>query len=412
MTEDAQAPESEETAERLPPPDEAPATLIETVADLEAFCVHVAAADAVALDTEANSMHAYRERTCIVQLTVGPHNAIVDVVAVEDLTPLREALDRDVEIMLHGGDYDITVLTRDHDFRFHRVFDTMIAATLLSVEKVGLANLVEGHFGHQLDKRFQRADWARRPLSDEQLDYLQRDTIYLPALRRHLGDRLEDAGLTEVAGIEFARLARRRGTPLAFDEDAWRRIKGAAGLSGRGRAVLHALFLWREQAAERRDRPPFKVLSPHVMVGIAKNPPSNPKSPADIPLLGRRDRGRNGRAILRALQRGLEAARRGQVPEAKRAARLTSEEAAALKRARKRGDRLRLWRRDEAKRREVPNVVVLPNPALEWIAREEPRSTTDLEACVDIGPQRITQYGERYIAVAGGQTEGEDQQAQ
>jgi ribonuclease D len=389
----------------LPAPPEAHAELIATGAALARFCRLVARSPQVALDTEANSMHAYRERTCIAQLTAGGESAIVDVLAVGDLAPLRRALDRDdVEVLLHGGDYDITVLTRDHDLRFSKVFDTMIAATLLGEPRVGLADLVEKHFGYRLDKRFQRADWARRPLTDEQLDYLQRDTIYLPELRKHFGERLAAADLEEEARIEFDRLARRRGRPVEFDPEGWRRIKGARRLGGTGRAVLRALHLWREREAEKRDLAPFKVLAPRAMLQIAEQPPKSPRHPGDVPFIGPRDRRRHGRAILEALERGLASARKGDVPPERLTQPLDAQARRAAQREKKRTDRLKAWRRKEAARRDVPNVVVLPNPAVEWLARGEPHVVADLAACEDIGTKRVERYGEKIIDLLGEDT--------
>lgn len=406
-----QAPPHPEEDDRvfLPPPTTAPARLVETQEALRAVCAQVAACDLVALDTESNSMHAYRERTCIVQVSAAEQSAIVDALAVPDLSPLASALDRDdVEVVFHGGDYDISVLTRDHDFRFARVFDTMIAATMLGEPKVGLADLVRTHFGVSLDKRFQRIDWARRPLTGAQLDYLQRDTLYLPGLRAHLAERLARADIVEEAEIEFRRLAARQGKPSEFDPDGWQRLKGASGLDDAGRAVLRALYLWREEVAQRRDLPPFKVLGPRTIVALAADPPRAAKRPEDLPHLGERERRRHGRAVLAALRSGLDAARRKQAPAGRRPPRLRGEDARAARLQRRRSDRLRDWRRGEAARRGVPNMVVLPNPALEWLASECPRDLDELDRCADLGPKRKRLYGVRLLALLDGSQGGNE----
>jgi ribonuclease D len=379
------------------------------VADAQAlrrWADRLAAASQVALDTEANSMHAYREETCIMQLTVDGRTAIVDVLALGGLGPLRGALDRlDVEVILHGGDYDITVLTRDHDFGFERVFDTMIAATLLGDERVGLAALVEDHFGVKLDKRFQRADWGRRPLSAEQIDYLRRDTMYLPALRAHYGERLREADLVEEAEIEFRRLATRRGTHAEFDEEGWRRIKGARALDDRGRAVLRRLYLWREAEARERNKPPFKVLAPAALVAVAERTKREPRSPRDLHGLHGRQRGRYGKVLLGVVTEGLRDAAAGEIPPKDIRPRLSRREAAAAKLRRRREDALRDWRRREARRRDVPNMVVLPNPGLAWLVETMPETVADLGTCADIGPKRISLYGEKLIEVLDTQRE-------
>jgi ribonuclease D len=394
------APPLPPTRQRLDAPEEHEVELVETPADLEELGAHVARCASVALDTEANSMFAYRERTCILQLTARGRSAIVDVLAVEDLGPLRRALDReDVEVVLHGGDYDITVLTRDHDFRFRRVFDTMIAATLLGDAQVGLAALVQDHFGVALDKRYQRADWGRRPLTPEQIDYLRRDTMYLPTLRAHYVRRLAEADITEEAHIEFARLATRQGSPARFDEEGWRRIKGARGLDARARAVLRRLYLWREDRARARDMPPFKVLAPAAMVALARQVRRPPRHPGELPGLTDRQRKRHGRDLVPVVAAGVEDAAAGRAPGRAARPRPTPQEVAQARTRRRREDRLRAWRRREAQRRGVPNAVVLPNPALQWLLDEMPARAEDLGVCPDIGPKRVERYGSDWITI-------------
>ena len=396
---ESDSPATEDTV-RVPlaPPDEHAAAYIETREELARLAERLAHCGAVALDTEANSMHAYRERTCIMQVTAGDESAIIDVLAVEDLGPVRDALARpDVEILLHGGDYDITVLTRDHDFRFDSVFDTMIAATLLGDASVGLASLVADHFGDHLDKRVQRADWARRPLTAEQLDYLRRDTMYLPALRAHYGERLREADLEEEAAIEFRRLAQRQGSVPVFDADGWRRVKGAGRLDARGRAVMRSLHLWRENEAERRDVPPFKVLGPKTLLAIAERPPQRVRDARDVPALGPRERHRYGHALSGVLRKALEDAARGDVPPASAGERPTQDEVQAGRVRRKREERVKDWRRKEAHERRVPNAVVLPNPALAWLVETMPQRVEQLAECPDIGAKRTARYGAAWV---------------
>ncbi len=402
------APEAEPLPPVLPALDE-PAEFIDRPGKLLAFCETLADCDEVALDTEANSMHAYQEQTCIVQLTAGGRNAILDVLALETLEPLRSALDRpDVTVVMHGGDYDITCLTRDHDFRFHRVFDTMIAATLLDAERVGLAHLVEAAYGEVLDKRYQRADWARRPLSPEQMDYLRRDTIYLPGLRAHWQHQLEAADLVEEAEIEFRRLAQRRGVARKPDPEAWRRIKGAGRLNDVGRCVLHALHEWREGIARSRNTPPFKVFAPKTMLSLAAKPPSKAHHPRQLPFLSHGERARHGRALVATIQRGLEDYAAGRIPAARITPALSAEETHTQHGRRKREDALKAWRRAEREKRNVPGLVILPNPAIAWIVEQQPRTLDELATCPDVGSKRLARDGEGILAVLEKQSRGAD----
>ncbi|MDA1195753.1 MAG: ribonuclease D [Planctomycetota bacterium] len=395
---EADTPEEPPRRTRLPTPSEHAPEIVADAEGLARLAEHVAGCAQVAIDTEANSMHAYREQTCILQATAGGRTAIVDVLAVPSLRPLREALDRsDVEIIFHGGDYDITVLTRDHDFRFDRVFDTMIAATLLGDDRLGLAALVEDHFGDTLDKRYQRADWARRPLTAEQVDYLRRDTMYLPALRAEYGARLRAADLDEEAAIEFRRLSERRGTPAIVDPEGWRRMKGARKLDETGRAILHALHGWREAEAERRDSPPFKVFPPQAMLALAEGCKREPRHARDLPGVPESLKRRYGAALLACVRAGLASVTSGAAPAPDARPRLSSEEALAAKETRRLDDALRDWRRKEAKRRKVPTMVVLPNPALVWMIQERPTTVAELAACPDLGSKRADRYGVRWI---------------
>lgn len=375
-----------------------PAAFVDAPEALRLLAERVAGLARVALDTEANSLHAYRERVCVVQLSTDHESAIIDPLVLPDLAPLGAALARtDLEVVLHGGDYDIAVLSRDHGIALGRVFDTHVAATLLGEPRVGLADLAATHLGVQLDKRFQTADWGRRPLTPEQLVYLQGDTQWLLPLRDLLAARLRERDLEEEAEIEFRRLALRRGRPLATDPEGWRRLKGASELGAEGRAVLAALWTWRESEAERRDLPPFKVLAPQALLAVAQRPPpDDPRAP--LTGLHPREVARHGGAVRGAVRRGLEAARAGQAPPPPERPVLGEAQRRERKQREQVEDRLRAWRREEAAARGVPNVVVLPNPALEHLAEHADRyaaaDPSELAALPDVGPKRAARYGE------------------
>jgi ribonuclease D len=375
-----------------------PALLVETPDDLERLASRLASEPRIALDTEANSLHAFRERVCVVQLSVPGLDAIVDPLLVPDLSPLRALVDRDgLEVVMHGGDYDVTMLTREHRFEFRRVFDTMIAATLLGDERVGLAALVEGSHGVALSKRFQTADWARRPLSPPMLEYLRNDTRFLLDLRDRLGERLAQADLVEEAEIEFRRLAALRRPPPVDDPEAWREVKGAEKLRDAGRAVLKALFAWRDERARGHDVPRFRILPNEGLVALAERPPADLEALARVPGLRAVVAEGDGDAVLATVRAGLDAAARGGAPPPSERPRRTPEERARLDRIREREERVRRWRNDEARARGVPNVVVLPNVAMRAITEAPPASVDALAALPDVGGKRAARYGETIL---------------
>jgi ribonuclease D len=384
----------------MTPADRAPPLYVATPEGLARLAERLSDEPRVALDTEANSLHAFRERVCVVQASVPGLDAIVDPLAVPDLGPLRDVIARPgLEVVLHGGDYDVSILTRDHGFAFGRVFDTMVAATLLGDERVGLAALLEDAFGVRLTKKWQTSDWAARPLSAEKIAYLRDDTAHLLPLRDILHARLVAADLLEEADIEFRRLAARRGAPLSDDPDAWRKVRGSDRLDAAGRATLAAVWRWRDERAKRHDVPRFRVLANETLLDLASRLPRDASGLAALPGTAAVVRMGDGDSLLEALAQGLDAAERGEAPPAARRARPSAEEAARIDRARRREERLRRWRGEEAVRRGVPNLVVLPNPGLEAIAEGSPASVEDLAALPDVGAKRAARYGEAILAL-------------
>ena len=232
----------------------------------------------IALDTEADSFHHYRDKVCLVQITAGPATLLVDPLAGVSLEPLRGILaNRSRRKILHGADYDIRILHRDFQLEVGSIFDTMIAARLTGETSVGLAALLERHLGVVLDKAHQRADWSRRPLTPAMLAYAAADTRHLEALAAVLEERLRALGRIDWAHEEFERLEALRWKAAPLDGESWRRVKGAPALDRRGLAVLRVLWSWRDGEAQRRDRPPFMVARDEVLVAIARGRPATPE---------------------------------------------------------------------------------------------------------------------------------------
>jgi ribonuclease D len=226
----------------------------------------------VALDTESNSFHVYRERVCLIQLSTRRGDFVLDPFAV-DVRPLGPALASVEALVLHGADYDVRCLKREYGFRLPSLFDTMAAARRLGRAGLGLSALVEAQFGVKLSKDFQRSDWGRRPLAAEQVRYAALDTHFLLPLFDQLAGELRARGLWDAASEEFARIAAVEPRPRVFDPEGWRRLKGARDLDAPGRAVLHALWILREERASALDRPPFKVMPEQAMLEVARRRP-------------------------------------------------------------------------------------------------------------------------------------------
>jgi len=237
----------------------------------------IQAADRVALDTEADSLHSYREKLCLLQISVpasvnvhGCQDFILDPLADLDLEPLRQALESR-EIVLHAADYDLRMLRRGLNFTANRIFDTVIAARLLGIREFSLGALVKRFFGVELHKHSQKANWALRPLPPRMLKYAVDDVHYLLPLAAKLEEELERVhrrGWFQQScarAIELAAAERER-----IQDELWR-IAGAGVLDPNTGAVLRALWQWRETEAELADRPPFHILHNRELLKAAES---------------------------------------------------------------------------------------------------------------------------------------------
>lgn len=222
----------------------------------------------MAVDTEADSLHAYPEKVCLIQISTASGDQLVDPLAGFDLAPLLGALSGH-ELIMHGADYDLRLLLKHHQFVPSSIFDTMLAARLLGERQFGYSNLVEKFLGVKLEKGPQKANWALRPLTERMDKYARNDTRYLRALEEQLKPALESKGRLAWHQECCASLVNECSQPRSPDVDGIWRTKGSHQLGRTGLAVLRELWHWREQEAINANRPPFFVLSPEVMVDIA-----------------------------------------------------------------------------------------------------------------------------------------------
>lgn len=231
----------------------------------------------IGVDTEADSFHHHREKVCLIQVSVPGADYLVDPLRLPSLEPLRTILESIDHIkVFHDAGYDIIGLRRDFGIVAHGIFDTMLASRMLGWQRFGLAAVLEECFGFTLDKRLQRSDWARRPLSPEQLAYARFDTHFLPKLYQQLRQALIQAGRLGWHTEDCARMpvwVNRMPIRQPLDPDAWWRIKGVRRLSASEKGRAKALYHLREALADKLDRPAFKVFSDAVILELAQTPP-------------------------------------------------------------------------------------------------------------------------------------------
>jgi ribonuclease D len=248
-------------------------------AAMERLIQRIDTAERVALDTEADSLHNYFEKVCLVQLSFSGEHYLIDPLAGLDLNGLSEAL-ADKPLILHGGDYDLRMLRASIGFRPRReVFDTMIAAQLLGLEQIGLAALTERFFAITIGKAGQKSDWSRRPLSENQLRYAVNDTRFLERLADRMHGELSARGRVDWHRESCRAMVESSGRDHARDpENAWR-IKGAGRLTRRQLAYLRELWRWRDQHARSANLPAFRVLGNQEILGLVRWAESHPGVP-------------------------------------------------------------------------------------------------------------------------------------
>jgi ribonuclease D len=263
----------------------------------------------VAADTESNSLYAYREQVCLVQISIPGADFLIDPLSI-DLSALGPLFaDPSVEKVLHACEYDVMCLRRDFSFTFANLFDSMWAARILGWPRVGLADILKERFGVTLDKRWQRYDWGRRPLPPDALSYARLDTHYLLRLRDLQMSDLRKRGRVEEAGEIFAELALSEAAAREETDraDGFWRVKGAFDLEPAARAALRELYLYREREARRLNRPPFKVIGDRTLSAIADLRPTQLDHLRRVPGMTEGQIARHGRELLRAVTRSRQA---------------------------------------------------------------------------------------------------------
>lgn len=347
------------------------------------------AAPWIALDTESNSMHAYRERCCLIQINAGGAIFVLDPLALgaEAVSGLRAPLeDPSRTVWLHGGEYDCAVMRRDFAIQLRGVFDSQQAAAMLGWDRTGYGGVVERLLGIALAKDFAQEDWAKRPVDPGALQYAVDDVVHLPAVGEQLRALVAEAGLAEETAIACAAVEEATWGG-GYDPGGFWRVKGARELPRPCLPVLAALWAWRDGVARDMDRPPGRVLNNEVLLALCRKPIVTWAQLKHAGVKGSLLADR-GEALLACLRQANS--QPGEVPPPVKHREVAPEEE-------EREKRLKDWRRTEAERRQVSLQAVLPARALEHLKRY---GADDLAAAPQLGAKRIALYGDKLRTLA------------
>ena len=372
-------------------------TWIDTAAGLPPLIAAIDAAPWTVLDTEGNSMHVYRERTCLLQVNAGGELFVVDTVALiaetgwEPLTATApcHALDglhatlarTNRPLWIHGGEYDCASLRRDFGIHLGGVWDTQQAASLLGWEKTGYGALVEKICAVTLAKAYTHYDWGIRPLDPGALEYAIDDVVHLPQVAEHLTAAIAEADLVEEHAIASLAVTA-SGWNGGFDPADWWRMKGARDLGRDRLPLLHTLYAWRDGVAKAANQPPGRIVNGEALIALARVAPTN------FQLLKRSGMrswllSAHGEELMELIKTTL-----ANPPELPPYPNHREVDDAEVRRER----RLKDWRMSESTNRKATLQVVLPAKSLEHLKRY---GASDLTQVPQLGPKRMARYGDK-----------------
>jgi len=360
-------------------------TFVDTPEKLQKMTQALMSEPVVAVDTESNSLYAYRERVCLIQFSSPDKDFLVDPFALGDLSALAPLFGSPkIEKIFHAAEYDLIVLHQDFDFSFANLFDTMVAARILGWKAVGLGSILQDQFGIQVEKKYQRANWGKRPLPHEMLVYAQLDTHYLIPLRARIKTELVRAGRWPLAEEDFQRACHVNTNGHKRDgADCWR-INGARDLAPQQLAVLDEICKYRDQVAQSMDRPLFKVINNETLFKIAEASPRSMDELVAVKGLSQKQARWLGRGLLSAVQRGFQA-NPPKMPSKPRPS-----EAYLL-----RVDKLRQWRKKNGRMMGVESDVVLPKDLLYEFAESNPQTYEQVSEIMASVPWRLDKFGKQ-----------------
>ncbi|HBA87861.1 MAG TPA: 3'-5' exonuclease [Geobacter sp.] len=316
----------------------------------------------LAFDLEADSLHHYTEKVCLIQVSSESETRLIDPLAPIDAKALAPIFANPaIKKIFHGADYDMRSLYRDFGIEVVNLFDTMIASQFLGESEFGLAALLKKRFGVELDKRYQKADWSKRPLSPEMMEYAMKDTSLLIELYGQLESELRVKGRLAwveeeselVAGV---RSASREGELMCL------RFKGANKMRPRELAVLEELLRFRDEKARAADVPPFRILSNDLLRELAEKQPRTNFELVGIHTMSSKLIERLGRGLLAAVAAGL-AVPQDKLPQAQSGRRPVLDRALE-----ERVKRLKVWREAKSAQLGLGVGLVANNTLLEALA--------------------------------------------
>jgi ribonuclease D len=366
---------------------------IETLPRLKEIARILGQAEIIGVDLESDSFYHYFEKVCLLQIATESASYVLDPLALRDLSALHPVFSNPgIRKVLHGSDYDIRSLYRNFRLEVDNLFDTHLACQFLGLRETGLEAVLRSRFQVELNKKFQRADWSRRPLSSEMLEYAAMDGKYLIPLARMLERELEEKGRLSWVEEECLFMTKVRFMPPSH-APLYLKVKRAALLDPKGLAVLEALLELREARAQKADLPPFKVIRNESLLELAIKKPLSPEEMETGRALSRKEIDRYGTGLLQGIHRAMAVPDKD-LPVYPRKA--TPDLPLA---ARKRVKALKNWRDRRAKELEMEPGLLMNNVLINDLALKNPRSLKEMEEIPGLKRWFKDHFGREILAV-------------
>ncbi len=372
---------------------EADYQIIDTVTGLERIVKIFEREKSIAIDLEADSMFHFKEKVCLIQVATKNRSIVIDPLQIKDLSSLKSIFaGHHIQKIFHGADYDVRSLFRDFNIETNNLFDTELACRFLGIKETGLEAVLKKFFKINLDKKYQKKDWSKRPLPQEMLDYAARDVIYLVPMAEILEKELDNKGRLSWVHEECNYLSKVRPA-LSDDEPLFLKFKGAGRLKPRSLAILEALLQFRKKVAEKKDKPLFKIIGNNDLMKITLARPVTLRVLKGTKALSNRQISIYGNALVETINKAIK------IPEDKLLVYPRKKAPVLSHRVPKRVKELKKWRYKKAKELEVDSAIICNNALITSISVLNPSNSNSLETIKNMKSWQKKEFGKEIIAV-------------
>lgn len=367
--------------------------IIDTVAGLEAIKKAFEGEKTIAVDLEADSMYHYIEKVCLIQIASKKTNAVIDPIKIKDLSLINRLFSsRKIKKICHGADYDIRSLYRDFKIKVNNLFDTETACRFIGIKETGLDAVLKRYFNVDINKKYQKKNWSKRPLPKEMIDYAARDVIYLLPLGEILTKELVKMKRLSWVLEECNYLSKVRPV-LSNDAPLFLKFKGAGRLESRSLAVLEALLQFRKRIAERNDVPLFKIIGNSTLMKITAAKPVALRQLEELEALSKKQLKMYGNDLIEVIAIALD------IPENELPVYPRKKAPVISSRVAKRVWTLKRWRDKKAQDLKLDPGLICNNTLISTIAITNPTEISSFDRVTTMKNWQKKEFGGEIITV-------------